>query len=205
MPTFNELPFNARPDLTPYLLHLTKNTTADDQCSAFDNLVNILQTGKIWGSDTKKGFIKGPSRAACFMDVPFACLKYVLTPENSDPEHPRYEAYGVAITKVFAYHQGCRPVLYLSDVETKAIGIPDEELWRVVRLEVNNNKWISWLHEREWRSKGNFRIPKDVVVLVESARDSLKLQKLIRDNPKTFKCAPRSIIPLNVVCQGLLE
>ena len=26
MPLFSELPFNARPDLTPYLIHLTKNT-----------------------------------------------------------------------------------------------------------------------------------------------------------------------------------
>lgn len=206
MPTFNELPFNARPDLTPYLLHLTKNTKADNQYSAFDNLVNILQTGEIWGSDTTKGFVRGPSPAACFMDVPFACLKYVLTPENSDPEHPRYEAYGVAVTKVFAYRHGCRPVLYLSNDEIESIGIPAEELWRVVRLEVHNDRWISWLHEREWRSKGNFELPRtSVAVLVKSTRNSLRLQKLIRDDPKSFECAPRSIIPLNVICQGFLE
>jgi hypothetical protein len=38
-----------------------------------------------WASDKSKGFIKGPHGAACFMDVPFAALKYVLTPENTDP------------------------------------------------------------------------------------------------------------------------
>ena len=26
LPQFDDLPFNARPDLTPYLIHLTKNT-----------------------------------------------------------------------------------------------------------------------------------------------------------------------------------
>ena len=71
LPQFDDLPFNARPDLTPYLIHLTKNTKANDEYSAYDNLVSILTTGEIWGSDTKKGFIKGPHKAACLMDVPF--------------------------------------------------------------------------------------------------------------------------------------
>ena len=31
------------------------------------------------------------------MDVPFASLKYVLTPENTDPQEPRYEPYGIAV------------------------------------------------------------------------------------------------------------
>jgi hypothetical protein len=84
-PDFEDLPFFERPDLTPFLVHLTKNTKAEDDYSAFNNLVNILKTGEIWGSDTKKGFIKGPSPAACFMDIPFYALKYVLNEENSDP------------------------------------------------------------------------------------------------------------------------
>jgi hypothetical protein len=205
MPAFNDLPFNARPDLTPYLLHLTKNTKADDNYSAFDNLVSILRTGEIWGSDTSKGFVRGRSRAACFTDVPFACLKYVLTPENSDPQNPRYEPYGIAVTKVFAYRHGCRPVLYLSNDEIVSIGVPAKELWRVVRFEVRNNRWISWLHEREWRSKGNFALPSTAVAaLVRSTRDAVRLQMLIRDDRKSFMCVPRSIIPLNVICQGLL-
>lgn len=76
MPDFEDLPFEERPDLTPYLVHLTKNTKASDRFSALDNLIYILQTGKIWGSSSSKGFIKGPHKAACFMDVPFMALKY---------------------------------------------------------------------------------------------------------------------------------
>jgi hypothetical protein len=37
------------------------------------------------------------------MDIPFQALKYVLTPENADPQKPRYEPYGVVITKGYAY------------------------------------------------------------------------------------------------------
>jgi hypothetical protein len=71
---FDELYFNDRPDLTPYLIHLTKNTMKSDNYSAFDNLISILQTGQIWGSDTK-GHIRGGNTASCFMDIPFNPLK----------------------------------------------------------------------------------------------------------------------------------
>ncbi len=82
----NNLPFFERPDLSPFLVHLTKNTKSDDEFSAYDNLVNILETGEIWGSNTEKGFIKGPNEAACFMDIPLASLKYVLNEANTNPE-----------------------------------------------------------------------------------------------------------------------
>ena len=55
------------------------------------------------------------------------------------------------ITKKLAYRKGCRPVLYLSNNEIKTLKIPEDELWRVVRLEVTGDKWISWMHEREFR------------------------------------------------------
>jgi hypothetical protein len=97
--------------------------------------------------------IKGSSSAACFMDVPFASLKYVLTPENTDPQSPRYEPYGIVVTKRYAYDEGCRPVLYLSNNELDDMRIPKSHLWRVVRFEVSRDGWISWLHEREWRCK----------------------------------------------------
>ena len=205
LPTFDELPFNSRPDLTPYLLHLTKNTKPDDKFSAYDNLVSILKTGEIWGSGSKKGFIKGRNKAACFMDVPFASLKYVLTSENIDPISPRYEPYGIAITKSYAYRNGCRPVLYLSDAETEDLRIPQSQLWRVVRFEVKNERWISWIHEREWRCKGNFILPETThAVFVRNTQEAERLMNDIAKSKSEFKCRPRAIIPLTVICQGLL-
>lgn len=99
---FDDLPFNQRPDLSPYIIHLTKNSQKVDENSAFDNLVSILQTGKILGSGFS-GRIKAGNKATCFMDVPFAALKYVLNPRDSDPENSRYEAYGLIVNKKYAY------------------------------------------------------------------------------------------------------
>ena len=205
LPQFDELPFNARPDLSPYLIHLTKNTKAEDEYSAFDNLVSILKAGRIFGSDSSKGFIKGPRKATCFMDIPFQALKYVLTPENADPQKPRYEPYGVIITKGYAYRSGCRPVLYLSNEETTKLRIPKDELWRVVRFEVTDDGWISWLHEREWRCGSSFKMPDSIqAALVRNTKDAMRLTELIAARPDKFKCKPRSIIPLTVISQGLL-
>src|SRR5574337_587464 len=131
----NDLPYYERPDLSPYLVHLTKNTRSEDNFSAFDNLVSILRCGQVWGSEKRKGYIKGPHSAACFMDVPFSSLKYVLNANNCDSEHPRYEPFGIVITKKYAYERGCRPVLYLSHQEMDDLGMPDGEKWRGVRFD----------------------------------------------------------------------
>lgn len=200
----NDLPFIERPDLSPYIVHLTKNTNKEDEYSAFDNLVSILKLGEVWGSDKKKGFVKGPNKAACFMDIPLSSLKYVLNAQNSDPDKPRYEPYGVLVTKNYAYKRGCRPVMYLSNAELDVIGVPDQELWRVVRLEGVDGATINWIHEREWRCKGSFQLPKNPLsVLVKNVADAKNLRELIDEEPDDFKSRPSSIIPLTVLCQGL--
>jgi hypothetical protein len=107
-PEFEDLPFDERPDLTPYLVHLTKNTKDEDEFSAFDNLVSILKEGEIWASTKNSGLIKGPHSATCFTDVPFSALKYVLNPDNTDPDNPRYEPYGIVVTEKNAVKKGCR-------------------------------------------------------------------------------------------------
>ena len=66
------------------------------------------------------------------MDVPFDSLKYILNEDNSQPSNPRYEAFGVFVTKKHAYQEGCRPVLYASNEESEQLCIPKSELWRVV-------------------------------------------------------------------------
>lgn len=192
-----------RSDLTPYLIHLTKNTKKADSFSAYQNLVSILEKGEIWGSNTKGGFIKGPNPAACFMDVPFTALKVLLDRDNADPESPRYEAYGVVVTKKYAYKRGCRPVLYLSDAEMVGLRIPEDEKWRVVRFEDTKTRKISWIHEREWRCKGAFRVPAEpLAVLVQTTKDAAKLTAAIAKNPN-WKSRPLSVIPVEIMCQGL--
>ena len=137
MPEFEDLPFNERPDLSPYVIHLTKNTKVENKHSAFENLRSILMHGNIWGSDKDKGFIKGKNKATCFMDIPLASLKYLLNRENTDPDHPRYEPFGIIVSKKLAYKKGCRPVLYLSNSESKRLGIPPEDPVVLVTMEID--------------------------------------------------------------------
>ncbi|MBX3157104.1 MAG: hypothetical protein KF773_14105 [Deltaproteobacteria bacterium] len=175
-------------------------TKANSTSSALENLLNILRSGKVLGSGAK-GFIKGDRRAACFMDIPFASLKHVCTTSNDT----RYEPFGIVVTKQTAYRNGARPVLYLSNDECDTLSIPKTELWRVVRFEVDavSKKWKSFLHEREWRCPDDFKVPKRAVsVLVNSVKDVALLQAALAKGK--FACQPQSILPLEVVCQGLV-
>jgi hypothetical protein len=204
-PEFEDLPFDKRPDLTPYLVHLTRNTEDEDDSSAFDNLVKILKEGVIRGS-TGDGFIKGPTPATCLMDVPFASLKYIFGDKNKSKKGPRYEPFGIFVSKKYGYKMGCRPVLYLSDEELNLLKIPEKETWRVVRFEVGKEGWISWLHEREWRCRKDLKLPSTPYgVLVRRASDAQRLSKMMHKSPDKFAVKPRSIIPLEVICQGLLK
>ncbi len=133
----------------------------------------------------EKGFIKGPTPACCLMDVPFSSLKYVLNRSEKDRAAAKYEPYGVFIQKQYAYKRGCRPVLYLSNSEMEDLAIPESEWWRVVRLEVSSGKWISWLHEREWRCRGDLVLPRYFSgVLVKDLEDVEALHDAIADSPR---------------------
>lgn len=197
-------PFFERPDLSPFLVHLTKNTKKVDGFTAFRNLAHILREGEIWGSDKKKGFIKGSKSATCFMDVPLTSLKYILNESNTDRDYPRYEPYGIIVSKSYAYSKGARPVMYLSDPELLDMDIPEEHRWRVVRFEGVEENRIGWIHEREWRAPGSFRLPDNpLAVLVRNSTEAKKLHSILQRNPTKYARIPKSIIPLSILCQGL--
>lgn len=195
------LPFYERPDLTPFLVHFTKRSNG---CDALDNLKSILKAGVIRGSDNN-GYIKGDIPATCFMDVPFSSLKYILRDSNTNSNSPQYEPYGIVVGKDHAFLNGARPVWYLSDKDIVEIDIQPDQKWRVARLEGMEETSIGWLHEREWRAKGNFRLPEKLeVVLVWDGDDAKNLTLAISKNPSIYKTQPLSILSLKVLCQGYL-
>lgn len=197
-PEFYDLPFNERPDLTPYLIHLTRATKSH---SAFENLKLILRSG-ILNASGNEGFVKGPSKAACFMDVPFSSLKFLLSDSNTS----RYSPYGIFCGKEPFYKEGGRPVLYLSDEEMNSLGVVDQEKWRVVKLELGDNgKWTNWQHEREWRIKGNLDLANiPIGILVRRSSEARELMNILLKDPKEFRINPLTIIPLQVICQHLI-
>jgi hypothetical protein len=150
------------------------------------------------------GFIKGPRRVVCFMDVPYLALKWILIEENSE----RYKPDGISVGKSWAYAHGARPVLYLSAEEQQTIGIPRKGLWRVVSLEydfrheadeVTPIRRSDWTLEREWRAQGEFRPPESCIVFVDRTSEVRRLLEAVRKKPNEFKTKPRGVIPLSLI------
>lgn len=191
-----ELPYYERPDLTPYLIHLTKRRTKEDK--ALDNLIHIIHDGVINGTTSYVKHSDSKTKVACFMDVPFAALKYVCAAKNAG----RYEPYGIVVQKRKVYEQKGRPVLYLSNDECDELDIPRHERWRVVAFEHDpeNDTWIDWQHEREWRCPKQFDLENTpFIALVKTVDEVKELQRRIEKS----KCVPLTIIPLAVICQGI--
>ncbi|KAA0244775.1 MAG: hypothetical protein DYG83_09535 [Candidatus Brocadia sp. AMX2] len=64
---------------------------------------------------------------------------------------------------------------------------------------------MNWTHEREWRAKGTFKLPKEpTAALVANTNFARKLGALISEQGSKFKAKPRSIIPINIITQGLI-
>jgi len=150
-----------RSDFTNSLIHFTrerkgdliqgkKSNINDAEFSALDVVCQILNVGKILGSNNK-GFVKGGESAVCFTECPLSAVK--LFASGEDVKDAKYRFYGIAVSKRAAFENGARPVIYLPDHE--GMWIPDSEKWRHVRFEYDK---VDWTFEREWRKKGDLEL-----------------------------------------------
>jgi len=163
------------------LTHFTRTSRSGD---ALDNLVTILRNGSIAGSTR---MVPGKQRAVCLFDVPIAELSRLLTRAN----RRRYQPFGVALDRRYAFAMGARPVFYLPLSEARAI-LAAEELWRVVAIDLRRTPPVDWTFEREWRVPGALPLPaRGAVALVESWRDADELYDRFDGAPP---CA--GVIPL---------
>jgi hypothetical protein len=168
----------------PMLAHFTR---ASGKTSALDNLLWILEDKVIRGSTR---MMTGGHRGVCLFDAPPHELGHLLTPRN----RRRYEPFGVAIDKRYAFSQGARPVIYIPTAE--AAGILDEdEMWRVVSIDLSRNPPIDWTFEREWRLLGDLALqPQLAVALVAAWRDVDEIYERFNGKPP---CA--GVIPLGEI------
>src|SRR5438128_8966033 len=154
------------------LTHFTRASHAGD---ALDNLVEILRDGVVKGSGR---MILGKRPTVCLFDAPIAELRRLLTRANRH----RYQPFGVAIDKRYAFARGVRPVIYMPLVEARRM-LAEEELWRVVALDPSRNPPIDWTFEREWRVRDQLGFPaRAAVAFVENCRD-------VDDIPDPFHAA----------------
>lgn len=147
----------SRSDITGQVTHLTKGTEDEH---AIEVLIKILRARVLTGSTTASGFIVGNTPAVCFQEAPLYSICQNYQYEAKDAEEykraARYTAYGLMFQKDYIYNKGGRPVLY-EDTELAKTILPEDQWWRIVRLDLSNpESIIDWTHEREWRIPNNF-------------------------------------------------
>ncbi|MGO9060986.1 MAG: hypothetical protein ACLQU2_26930 [Candidatus Binataceae bacterium] len=168
---------------------LTHFTRASHPSAAIDNLVGILTAGIVRASTR---MIRTKRPVVCFFDAPFEHLARVL--DRSSPR--RYEPFGIAVSKRYAFEMGARPVIYLPWQEAVAL-LPRDELWRVVRLDMGRQPAIDWTFEREWRLAGDLGLAAaETVVLVEDWRDADEIYERFDGHPPCAGVLPlKSLFP----------
>ncbi len=163
------------------LTHFTRRSAEGD---AMDNLVAILRTRVIRAS---RRMVRTSRAVVCLFDAPWTELNRLLTRDN----RRRYEPFGIAIDKRYAFAIGARPVIYLPWREACQM-LNEQELWRVVAIDLEQTPPLDWTFEREWRTPGQLPLPQQgAVALVESWRDVDELYDRFAGTPP---CA--GIIPL---------
>jgi hypothetical protein len=180
---------NRRRASVPAAAMLTRFTRASKTASALDNLVAILADGVVHGSHR---MIRGNRAAVCMFDVPIAELSGILDRQS----RRRYEPFGIAVDKRYAFAMGARPVIYLPWREAEKILAP-EESWRVVSMEMGKKPVVDWSFEREWRVAGDLHFDsRRAAALVETWKDVDEIFERFDGRPP---CA--GVIPL----AGLFE
>ena len=106
-------------------------------------------------------------RSVCLFDAPLSELNRLLSRDN----RRRYEPFGIALDKRYAFRMGARPVIYMPWAEARRM-LDEGELWRVVTIDLDRTPPIDWTFEREWRATDELKLPPSgTVALVETWRD----------------------------------
>ena len=142
------------------LTHFTRRSADGD---AMDNLVAILREGLIRGSTR---MVRTKRDVVCLFDASLSELNRLLEPDN----RRRYEPFGIAMDKRYAFAMGARPVIYLPWPEACQM-LNEEDLWRVVGIDLNPTPPVDWTFEREWRIAERLKLPSSAVALVETWDD----------------------------------
>jgi len=195
-----------RSDISMGIVHLTKG---NDELSSIQVLIKILKEQKLIGSTNQVingaqcGFICGNHPVVCFQDVPLHSLSENILFEQhireDDPNSPkRYTPFGLRFDKRYIFQKGGRPVIYEKTDVAKSF-LPEEEYWRIVRLDLDNgNNIIDWIHEREWRIKGDLEFELgQVEVLLSNEKAFKKFFEFCEEEKMLYLLKEiKSIIPL---------
>lgn len=174
-----------RRDIGPLLFHFTRapsdgrspeikheHGVSVMSASAGGVLSKILHEGSLRGtSDWTYGF-----NTVCFTEAPMQEFNYIFSLvalASTRQERPRYEPYGIAVSKTWLFQRGGRPVIY--DHPDTFDQYPQEQQYRFVPYDPTNDLDYTW--EREWRIQSDSveLDPKQALVVVPTAEEAFEL------------------------------
>jgi len=135
-------------------------------------LRKILYDGKLMGT----GNWTNGENCVCFTEAPiqeFNAIFSLVSIAASKEERPRYEPYGIAVSKRWLFKQGGRPVIYDSPSEFEKL--TSNLHHRFVPYDPDRGIDFTW--EREWRIQTDQLIldPKNTLVVLPTADDAFEL------------------------------
>lgn len=170
-----------RRDMGGMLFHFTRRVTSQaiknakkdiKPLTASDVLNKILAEGKLNGSEVwSQGY---PS--VSFTEAPiqeFNSIFSLADIASTDEDKPRYEPYGVAVSKEWLFAKGGRPVIY--DDESSFKDIPEDQRYRYVPYDPIIGEDYTW--EREWRIRQEhlYLDPSHTLVIVPTSEEAFDL------------------------------
>jgi len=140
--------------------------------SAYSVLNKILYEESLRGS-SKWTYGKN---CICFTEAPIIEFNSIFALNeiaSSIKERPRYEPFGIAVSKSWLYKKGGRPVIY--DHPDNISLLPDNLKYRFVPYDPVNGIDYTW--EREWRLNVDYLKldPKHTLVVVPTSKDAFKI------------------------------
>jgi hypothetical protein len=174
-----------RRDLGDLLFHFTRgdppviqevgNVRLNVSTTAGNRLTSILRQGALRGSSTWTYGLD----TVCFTEAPIQEFNAIFELNSIASENrlrPRYEPYGVAVTKAWLYSLGGRPVIY--DSPTALEGFPRPLLYRFCPYDPTSGIDFTW--EREWRVQTRLLQlePAHTLVIVPTAAEAFEIVQM---------------------------
>ena len=164
--------FTRKPDQKEVTIKIDDRSTTISPTSAWGVLSKILHEGKLIGTSK---WTHGKN-CVCFTEAPiqeFNSIFSLVEIAASRQEKPRYEPYGIAVSKTWLFEKGGRPVIY--DHPQSFHTFPDHLKYRFVPYDPSNGIDFSW--EREWRINVDYLEldPSETLVIVPTSEEAFEL------------------------------
>lgn len=174
-----------RRDLGSLLFHFTRAPSerfVEVKFGQGEKMTMSGSTGAVLRKILYEGGLKGTSRwsygqsCVCFTEAPiqeFNSIFSLIEIAASERERPRYEPYGIGVSKTWLFAKGGRPVIY--EHPDALPSFPEKEKYRFVPYDPGKGIDFTW--EREWRIKTEYlRLdPRETLVVVPTSDEAFDL------------------------------